>query len=268
MSARFAPDWLALREPYDARARNGRLLGRLAAWRRRRDQLHVVDLGAGTGSNLRALAPALGGAQSWTLVERDQELIDRGAAQLAGAEVDWRYRRLDLATDLERLGDGPVDLITASALIDLVSAPWLERLARWRRVTGTALYVVLTYDGRIDWEPVQRLDRTVADLVNRHQRVDKGFGPALGPDAAGALGSLMTERDGTVATAGSDWTLVRTDGQIQRALLTGYEQAAVDMAPPRRDEIRAWAEQRQRMIGSGSSTLTVGHQDLLLLPPG
>ena len=81
----------------------------------------------------------------------------------------------------------PAGLITASALIDLVSAAWLEELAALVRQTDCGLYVVLTFDGRIDWQPAHPLDLAVRNLVNRHQRTDKGFGPALGPERAPAL---------------------------------------------------------------------------------
>jgi Methyltransferase domain len=132
MSEGFAAGWLALREPYDAAARSSELLSRLAAWRAGRGLLRVTDLGAGTGSNLRCAAPSLGGAQDWTLVELDPALIAAGHERLAQAEVGWHYRRLDLARDLERLGAESVDLITASALLDLVGEAWLRRLVAWR----------------------------------------------------------------------------------------------------------------------------------------
>ena len=141
-------------------------------------------LGRGPVPTSGAVAPLLGGVQRWTLIEHDPALIDRGRVELAGCGVAWVYRRLDLAADLERLADTPVDLITSSALLDLVAEPWLERLAAWRRRTGAALYMALTYDGRCAWEPRLPFDDAALDLVNRHQRTDKGFGPALGPKAA------------------------------------------------------------------------------------
>ena len=130
MSGTFATGWLDLREPCDARSRSVRLAGRLAGWCAGRGRVRIVDLGAGTGSNLRWTAPRLDVEQDWTLVEHDPALIAAGETRLAGSSVAWAYRRLDLAADIESLAGEAFDLITASALIDLASAAWLG-LAVW-----------------------------------------------------------------------------------------------------------------------------------------
>jgi hypothetical protein len=46
------------------------------------------------------------------------------------------------------------------------------------------VYAALNHDGRIDLSPVDPLDAATVSAVNVHQRIDKGFGPALGPSAA------------------------------------------------------------------------------------
>jgi predicted RNA methylase len=55
----FSPEWLALREPYDVRARNPEVLDVVATFLGPRSSLRVVDLACGTGSNLRSLSPHL-----------------------------------------------------------------------------------------------------------------------------------------------------------------------------------------------------------------
>jgi hypothetical protein len=262
----FSPGWLALREPFDLRSRSPALLARLAEWRQGRGPLRIVDLGSGTGANLRCTAPALGGAQDWTLVEWDRSLIACGERLLGEATVGWRYRRLDLAHDLERIADGRFDLITAAALIDLVAADWLDRLVGVRRRTGAALYIALSFDGRIAWEPADPLDPPVHELVGVHQRTDKGFGPALGPAAADALPALLATDDGKLTSATSDWSLGPADRAIQLELLAGYENAAISTAPGRAGEVVGWAQRRREQILAGASSLRVGHRDLLLLP--
>ncbi len=76
-------DWLALREPVDHRSRAADLVAPLAEWWGSRPVQRVLDLGSGTGSNLRYLAPRLAGEQEWTLVDRDAALLD----QATGAAV-------------------------------------------------------------------------------------------------------------------------------------------------------------------------------------
>ena len=80
-----------------------------------------------------------------------------------------------------------IDLITISALLDLVSEAWLDRFAGNVAARALPVYAALTYDGRIDLSPCTiRSMRPSSAVVNAHQRTDKGFGPALGPSAAAA----------------------------------------------------------------------------------
>ena len=76
------PDWLELREPLDANARDGDLLLQLRRSLRERERVFVVDVGAKTGSLLRDLAPRfarvqhrpLARPQRWLLIEPNAAL--------------------------------------------------------------------------------------------------------------------------------------------------------------------------------------------------
>ena len=59
MSETFTADWLALREPVDHRSRADDLLNVLGTWWETAGGSRIADLGSGTGSNLRYLAPRL-----------------------------------------------------------------------------------------------------------------------------------------------------------------------------------------------------------------
>lgn len=267
MSGAFGADWLDLREPFDAAARSRALLGHLAVWGRRRRRLRIVDLGAGTGANLRWMAPALGEAQDWTLVEFDRALIDAGAQRLRHVGLPWRYRCLDLAVDLERAVEAGTDLITASALLDLVSEAWLERLVALQQRTGAALYLALSYDGRITWMPEDGDDAAMTAAINRHQRTGKSFGPALGPDAVAVLQRLLASAQGELRLERSDWVLEPAAKPLQSALLAGYAEAATMVPGMDADQVQVWAARRRRAIDASGSQAIVGHQDLLFLPP-
>ena len=183
----FSAAWLQLREPIDHRARSAALTtGVLEALRV--DELRILDLACGTGSNLRYLAgqvllfnigtPSVRKARpdpDWLLVDHDPSLI-----ALVPAAPNVTTLQRDLASLDASLFEGR-SLVTASALLDLVSDAWLRGLAAQCRAHGSAAMFALTYDGRMAFDPGEPEDSLVCDLVNRHQETDKGFGPALGP---------------------------------------------------------------------------------------
>ena len=256
----FTTDWLALREPADAVARDAALIGPFVpcAGATRR----VVDLGAGTGANLRYLAPRLGGPQEWLAVDSDPTLLGALTARAAPAGSRVRTLRLDLVRDLETLPLDRYDLVTAAALLDLVSAPWLARLAARCVAARAGVLFALTYDGRIDWSPSEDGDARIRELVNRHQRTDKGFGPALGPAAAAAAERVFEERGYRMRSARSDWMLGSESRALQAALVDGWVAAAREIAPREAAALEDWRRRRHAHLATGASRLRVGHIDL------
>ncbi len=131
-----------------ARARDPAILDAVVASLAGHPSITIADLGCGTGSTLRALSPRLEGRQNWRLIDNDLGLLARASAG-ASPGVSLLPTVLDLNRDLEAALDGPVDLVTASALLDLVSEDWLARLVMEIAARKVPLYAALTYDGRI-----------------------------------------------------------------------------------------------------------------------
>lgn len=281
MSA-FTADWLRLREPADTAARSVVLRDRVVAWAAARRSLAVADLGAGTGATLRWLAPVLG-AQRWLLVDHDAELLaalpeqlsDWAAAQgrrwhSAGqrgvlddaCRVAWRG--LDLGRELDRLPWDELDLITASALLDLVSAEWLDRLTALCAAYRVALYCMLSVDGELSWTPALAGDDRMTSLFVHHQHGDKGFGPALGPDAVEYLVRRLETLGYRVVRAASPWQLDRSHYALQRALLEGYQRVIDELAADDA-EMRDWWGRRLACVAD--STHRVGHRDIFAWLP-
>ncbi len=272
----FSPDWLALREAADHRARAAALVERLRAEWRRRGWTRIVDLGSGTGSNLRYLAPRLPGPQQWTLVDHDAALLAR--AGTAGTTAEVRCVQGDLAAaGLPAVAQA--DLVTCSALLDLVPEDWLDRLARACRAAGCGAYLALTYDGVMQWSAAgsggggpgaaaDPDDAAIREAVNAHQRRDRGPATALGPDAAAAAETLLRAVGYRTWRLPSPWRLGPAERALALALIDGWEEAALDLSPLPAEarRIRAWAVRRRRTAASGFE-LTVGHQDVLALPP-
>lgn len=260
----FSPDWLAIREDWDHPARSTEILNALAQWlggRSRVDQAaRVVDLGCGTGSTWRYLTPRLAIPLQWTLIDGDRRLL-----RIAGEAIGTATRELDLSTaDIDRLVHGH-DLVTASALLDLVSEAWLDRLWHAVETHRAGLLAGLTYDGRLAFSPSHPTDAVIRDLVNSHQRIDKGFGNALGPTASSRLTARALAAGWRIRTRRSDWVIDRDGNSLGLGMLVaGWAEAATEFAPGMAKVIEEWKDRR---LTTQRLTVRVGHRDQLVLPP-
>ena len=244
----FDTQWLDLREPADHAARNPELLQAFA------DALpakpHIIDLGSGTGSTLRAVAPIIPGA-TWRLTDNDPLLL----AEAKRREPDVQIEQVDLAKNLSRPLAQKADAITASALIDLVSAAWLDELVTL--ADGRALYIALSVNGEDRWLPQHDDDAHIAGAFKADQRRDKGFGPALGDEAASYLAEALKNAGYQVRTAQSPWRL--TQGSLMSVLSDGIANAATEAGVPN-VTADAW-----RLARHHSTSAQIGHTDLLAI---
>jgi hypothetical protein len=264
----FRADWLALREPYDRKARNAEVAGAVAAAFTGQSAVSVVDLACGTGSTLRAISAHLPARQTWRLVDNDLGLLLRAGAADPPAGVRVTPTPVDLARDLEAALDGPLDLVTTSALLDLVSADWLERLVIETAARSLPVYAALTFNGQAELEPPDALDRAVIAGVNRHQRTDKGFGPALGPTAVAAAVAHFARAGYTVVQGPSDWTFEPGDRDIQLEILSGWAGAAREIGEVSLAEGVSWLTRRREFVAAGRSRIRVAHVDFFATPTG
>jgi hypothetical protein len=262
----FSADWLALRERYDARARNAEVLAEVAAHFAHLPSLAIVDLACGTGATRRAIASHLPSPQHWRLVDNDLGLLARAAAMPTPVGCTARTLPVDLVHDLEAVLDGAPDLIVTTALLDLVSADWLERLASECAARWLPLYAALTYDGQVELEPADPRDASVIAAVNRHQTYNKGFGPALGPRAADALRARYEAVGYEVSEGRSDWIVAADDRNIQDAMLTQWARAAQETGEVATADVAAWFQRRRDHVVAGRATMRIGHRDLFARP--
>jgi hypothetical protein len=272
----FTSDWLDLREPADTIARSVRLVRRLDERLAEHGVIRALDLGTGTGANVRFLRNHLSQRQDWLLVDGDLQLLEEARVRCSPVEV----RQLDLQAELASEAPGVFadqHLVTASALLDLVSERWLRALASKCRAAGAAVLFALTYDGEIRCTPPEPVDEETRELVNGHQRTDKGFGPALGPDAAHAAIEAFSALGYHVEVEQTPWVLPGPSDsdlglparslELQRQLINGWAAAASEMAPHRPEQIDTWRMTRLAHVSTGGSQLIVGHVDLVAWLP-
>ena len=160
--------WLAMREAVDARSRSASLTALLIEHLPGHRPLRGLDLATGTGSNIRYLSPRLPNPHQWRAVDRDATLLAH-----VPPDVDVRCAELGSLDDPTLFAGR--HLVTASALLDLVSAEWLAAMVARCRELGAAMLFALSYDGRSTCWPAESEDDLVRELLNTHQRKnDKG----------------------------------------------------------------------------------------------
>ncbi|MFG2932416.1 methyltransferase domain-containing protein [Streptomyces achromogenes] len=265
---RYAPEWLRLREGADAAARARELLGplRVRPAGRTGGTLVVHDLGCGTGSMGRWLAPRLPGAQHWILHDRDPGLL-RFAAMAApraaadGSPVTVETRRGDIARLTPEALAG-ASLVTASALLDVLTRAEVETLADACAVAGCPALLTLSVAGRVALAPADPLDTAVTEAFNAHQR----RAGLLGPDAVAVAREAFAGRGATVRAHPSPWRLGPEEAALTEQWLRGWVGAAVEQRPELRGPAERYLTARLAACAAGTLRVTVHHTDLLALP--
>ncbi|WP_046864175.1 class I SAM-dependent methyltransferase [Microvirga massiliensis] len=275
----FSADWLALREAADHRSRSPELAGEVARSFANQERISIVDLGCGTGSNLRALAPLLPREQTWRLVDHDEALLSAARDAIsrwaddaeersgdlfvtrAGRRLRISFVCANLARDLGTALGTACDLVTAAALLDLVSVEWIGLLAEEVARRKAAFYAVLNYTREERWSPLHPADADLFRTFHEHHARDKGFGSPAGSDLAAAVRRAFTDRHYRVRTADSPWHLGAEDAVLVQALATGIADAVRETGSVDAAVISDWL--RHRLSGA---TCTVNHCDFFAAP--
>jgi SAM-dependent methyltransferase len=251
MTGEFSTTWLGLREPADAAARATDLVARLPK------PINVVrDLGCGTGSMARWLAPQLDTPQHWILADLDPKLLHYATShvRLPGVTVEGALGDVTALTAADLAG---TDLVTCSALLDLLTEAEIDALvATLASARVTALFT-LSVAGEVSLDPARPQDATVAEAFDEHQRRVVGGRRLLGPDAPAYAVQAFEKAGATVVTRPSAWRLGPELPELTAEWLRGWVGAAREQRPSA--DLDGYLEDRLEHL----PTASVGHVDLL-----
>ncbi|GAA1609660.1 class I SAM-dependent methyltransferase [Actinoplanes couchii] len=248
----FSATWLSLREPADAAARSMELVEALPPGVRT-----VRDLGCGTGSLGRWLSPHLGPDQHWIMTDRDPELLVRAAAGMPPG-VTVSTQQMDVA-DLTPDDLAGTDLITCSALLDLLTAEEVRKLAAVCAEAKVAVLFTLSVTGEVQLAPDDPLDAEVEAAFNAHQRREHEGRRLLGPDAPAVAAAAFEEVGARVTVRPSAWRLGPATPALTAEWLRGWAGAAREERPDL--ELDDYLTHRLGALPHAS----VGHQDVLAI---
>ncbi|MGK5685431.1 methyltransferase domain-containing protein [Actinoplanes sp. URMC 104] len=247
MTGEFSESWLGLREPADAQARAADLVALLPAG------VHVIrDLGCGTGSMSRWLAPRLGTPQHWIMADRDPALLLHATShlRLPGVTAEGALGDVTTLTAADLAG---TDLVTCSALLDLLTEPQIDALVAALAEARVPALFTLSVVGEVTFDPALPQDATVAAAFDEHQR----RGAKLGPDAPAYTAAAFEKAGATVVTRPSPWRLGPDRPELTAEWLRGWVGAALEQQPSL--DLDGYLADRLARLPRAS----VGHVDLL-----
>ena len=262
---RVGPQWLALREPADAMARATDLIGHLTPHLPPTGHVVIHDLGCGTGAMTRWLAPLLPGPQHWVLHDRDADLLEIAADAPTPAAVTVETRRSDI-TRLHPAELAGATLITASALLDLLTGEELDGLITLAAGVACPMLLMLSVVGRVALTPAAPLDAPMTAAFNAHQRRAVGADRLLGPDAVAVAAEGFRRSGAEVLVRPSPWRLGAAQGDLVAEWLSGWVGAACEQDVELAGDAHAYLSLRLAQAAAGELGVIVDHADLLVLP--
>lgn len=267
---RVSSEWLRLREAADAAARSRDLVHRLRRRLPPADPLMVHDLACGTGSMSRWLAPQLPGPQHWVVHDRDADLLEVAAVDVPGPAADGSQVVVEpRVSDITRLGPDDlagVTLVTASALLDLITADELAGLVALCAAARCPVLLTLSVVGNVELAPADPLDARVAAAFDAHQRRMTAGGRLLGPDAVAAAADRFRRLGAEVLVRPSPWKLGAAEADLAAEWLAGWVGAAFEQDPQLAAEADHYARRRLGQARAGRLAVSVAHADVLMLP--
>jgi trans-aconitate methyltransferase len=256
---RVTPAWLGAREAADAAARAPQLVAQVRRRLAGATDLVVHDLGCGTGSMGRWLAPQLPRQQRWVMHDRDRDLLDEAARGIS-APVEVRHGDITSLTAEDLRG---ASLVTASALLDLLTADEVERLVEACVGAGCPVLLTISVAGRVEITPADPLDAEIAAAFNAHQRRTVAGRRLLGPDAVDVMVEAFARRGVPTVVLPSPWRLEANEVDLISEWFVGWLEAACEQRPELAEPVAEYALRRLADLAEGRLAVVVHHYDLL-----
>ncbi|WP_431279234.1 SAM-dependent methyltransferase [Leifsonia poae] len=262
-------DWLAVREAEDARAR-ARALAEAIPTLLPPGPITVHDLGSGTGSMMRWLAPLLPGPQSWVLHDWNATLPRRALDGPRPLDRDGVPVSIDLRVgelgSLEAADLAGASLVTASALLDVLTAHEAHAIVEACLAVGAPTLLSLSVTGEVELRPWDARDKHFRTAFNAHQRREVDGRQLLGRYGAPIVHGLFGHAGWHVRKARTTWHLTDREPDLLREWFEGWIDAAEEQDPQLQSDHAGYREHRQAQLDRGELSAVVYHLDLLAWP--
>jgi hypothetical protein len=200
----------------------------------------------------------------------DAELLEVAAAHPPGPAADGAAVTLEAShRDITALQPGDLagaTLITASALLDLLTEEELLGLIAVCAQLGCPMLLTLSVIGRVELTPPDPLDRRVATAFDDHQRRVTERGRLLGPNAVALALEQFARLPGEVLVRRSPWRLGAAEAGLAADWFRGWVGAACEQEAELAAQAELYTRRRLVQAAAGELAVMVDHVDLLVSP--
>ncbi len=217
----------------------------------------------------RWLAGELPGPQRWILHDRDPELLRRAERVPLLDAHGGPVAVQTLLSDIASLRGGDLvgtSLVTASALLDLLTGAEVAGLVSACVDAGCLALLTLSVVGRVELAPADPLDSVLESAFNAHQRRPVRGRRLLGPDAVDAASAEFERRGAVVYSCPSLWRLGSAHAALTMEWLKGWVGAACEQQPELASAAQPYLRRRRAECFAGDLRVLVHHRDLLAVP--
>ncbi len=282
--------WLSYRFACDAKARNQNIEKKfLDFFKHHNHQLHLADVGAGTGANFRYYFDKIPQNQEWVFIEQDPRMIKATLHCLEKFAQDRDYRlqqnhdtltishqdktahikllqgtldRIEHLADLQK-----VDVVTANAFFDLISYDQFEIFTRKLSENEVCLLATLNYY-ETSFLPFSECDHRFLRFYHMHMKRPQSFGIAMGRDCSEEMLDLLRQHHMLIEQEASQWHISRSNTAMHHFLLNFMEKAIheLNLVPEEQHDFNNWMAEKKKLCHDRLLEINVDHSDIFAYP--
>ena len=134
---KFENSWLFEREKIDNLSKNKSIIRKINNSLKNHDQIRIIDLGTGTGSNFRYLSKKIKYKnQSWTLMDISKSSLSEAKKNI---NINKKIKIIKLKNDdiiknIQKHNFINYDLVTGSAFLDIMPHDWFKNFIKKIRI--------------------------------------------------------------------------------------------------------------------------------------
>ena len=282
--------WLSYRFACDVQARNKDIERKFLHFFDHIQQLHIVDVGAGTGANFRYYFDKIKQDQEWTFLEKDPHMIQSCHHCLEKFATDQNLQleqtqdhaftltgngkkaRITMQqTDINKLEQevdlDKTDVVTGNAFFDLVTYDHFDAFLNKLEKHDVCLMATLNYY-ETSFLPFSERDAQFLRMYHMHMKRPQRFGIAMGPDCSEEMLDLLAQHHMVIEQDGSQWHIGRNNTVMHHYMLQFIENAIheLNLVPDEQEAFLNWMNEKKKFCHDRSLEIYVDHSDIFAYP--